>query len=160
MTMSDRICLMNEARIEQVASPSELYFSPRTVFGAGFVGESNRYDGVVQAVEGGRAVVQLPFGCVNGRMMSVAGPGDHCTVMIRPEAVGVTANGAAAAGNALVGEVISHVIAGAIGRTYVRMADGQVLVATSLTRRNGNSANGRVQASFQPEDTLVYGSAS
>jgi putative spermidine/putrescine transport system ATP-binding protein len=43
MTMSDRICLMNEARIEQVASPAELYFSPRTVFAAGFVGESNSW---------------------------------------------------------------------------------------------------------------------
>ena len=41
MTMSDRICLMNDGRIEQLGSPAELYFRPRTLFVADFLGESN-----------------------------------------------------------------------------------------------------------------------
>ena len=41
MTMSDRICLMNDGRIEQLGSPDDLYFRPRSLFVADFLGESN-----------------------------------------------------------------------------------------------------------------------
>src|SRR3569832_1475051 len=43
MTMSDRICLMNGGRIEQLGSPSDLYFRPRSLFTADFLGESNSF---------------------------------------------------------------------------------------------------------------------
>lgn len=41
LTMSDRIAVFNEGRVEQVATPAELYESPATAFVAGFVGTSN-----------------------------------------------------------------------------------------------------------------------
>ncbi len=41
MTLSDRICLMNRARIEQVDTPQDLYFHPRSLFAADFLGDSN-----------------------------------------------------------------------------------------------------------------------
>src|SRR6185503_4325551 len=41
MTMSDRICLMNHARIEQIDTPEKLYFRPRSVFAADCLGDSN-----------------------------------------------------------------------------------------------------------------------
>ena len=52
MTMSDRICLMNGGQIEQLGTPDELYFHPRTLFVADFIGESNLLSGVVTAVTG------------------------------------------------------------------------------------------------------------
>ncbi|WP_439938290.1 ABC transporter ATP-binding protein [Nocardia sp. N13] len=45
LTMSDRIAVFSEGRIEQVASPAELYENPRTAFVAGFVGTSNLLTG-------------------------------------------------------------------------------------------------------------------
>ncbi len=45
LTMSDRIAVFNDGRIEQVASPSELYENPATAFVAGFVGTSNLLTG-------------------------------------------------------------------------------------------------------------------
>ena len=160
MTMSDRICLMNEARIEQVATPSELYFSPRTVFAAGFVGESNGFDGQIEAMDGAVARVRLSFGHVSGRVIGATQVGHSCKVMVRPEAVSFTPAAAGSGHNVIAGEVTSHVIAGAIARTYVRTADGQVLVATELTRRAGAAPSGRVEATFRTEDTLVYGGES
>lgn len=159
MTMSDRICLMNDANIEQVASPSELYFSPRTVFAAGFVGESNSFDGEIESLDGPHARVRLPFGHVNGRLMGggqVAGP---CKVMVRPEAITI-ASGSTECGNSIVGEVTSHVIGGAVARTYMRTQDGKELVATQLTRRTGGAPCGTTTAWFKEEDTLVYGGRS
>jgi putative spermidine/putrescine transport system ATP-binding protein len=160
MTMSDRICLMNEARIEQVATPAELYFSPRTVFAAGFVGESNSFDGTIEAMDGPTAHVRLSFGHVAGRAMGAAKAGNQCKVMIRPEAVGCSSAPAASGQNCIAAEVTSHVIAGAIARTYLRTSDGRLLVSTGLTRRTAGASMGSVWATFQPEDTLVYGDAS
>ena len=44
LTMSDRIAVFNDGRIEQVATPAELYENPATSFVAGFVGTSNLLD--------------------------------------------------------------------------------------------------------------------
>ncbi len=49
LTMSDRIAVFNEGRIEQVAHPRDLYEKPRTPFVAGFVGTSNVIDGETAA---------------------------------------------------------------------------------------------------------------
>ena len=45
LTMSDRIAVFNQGKIEQVGSPSEVYEAPRTAFVAGFVGTSNLLTG-------------------------------------------------------------------------------------------------------------------
>ena len=50
MTMSDRICLMNAGRIEQLGSPDDLYFRPRSLFVADFLGEFEPFAGTVSEV--------------------------------------------------------------------------------------------------------------
>jgi putative spermidine/putrescine transport system ATP-binding protein len=157
MTMSDRICLMNEARIEQVATPSELYFSPRTVFAAGFLGESNRFEGVVEAIAGEFATVRMQGAHVSGRVMNGVTVGSKCTVMVRPEAVRICSAGPSASENSLHGEVTSHIMAGAIARTNVRLEGLGELFSTQLTKRTGAVQAGEAVASFSPEDTLVFG---
>ncbi len=49
LTMSDRIAVFNDGRIEQVATPTELYEAPGTSFVAGFVGTSNLLTGEAAA---------------------------------------------------------------------------------------------------------------
>ena len=44
MLMSDRVCLLNEGKIEQVGSPVEIYTNPKTKFAAGFIGHYNVLD--------------------------------------------------------------------------------------------------------------------
>jgi spermidine/putrescine ABC transporter ATP-binding subunit len=48
LTMSDRIAVMDNARVAQLGSPAEIYENPRTAFVAKFIGESNFFDGTVQ----------------------------------------------------------------------------------------------------------------
>ena len=60
ITMSDRIVVMNEGRIEQVGSPKEVYYGPKTPFVSGFFGDSNLIDGVM----GADGVVETPLGKV------------------------------------------------------------------------------------------------
>src|SRR3546814_8094005 len=87
MTMSDRICLMNAGGIEQLGTPSDLYFRPSSVFVADFLGESNMLDAVVTDVRQGSAGIQLGLGAT-GRAsphVDVLMSGDKTKVMIRPQ---------------------------------------------------------------------------
>jgi putative spermidine/putrescine transport system ATP-binding protein len=158
MTMSDRICLMNEARIEQVAAPSELYFSPRSIFAAGFLGESNTLDGTIESLDAMFATVRHKGVLLRGRTMNEVQIGDTCKVMVRPEAISIGAeNDISVDGNAVPGVVTSHVIGGAIARTVLRTASGAAIAATRLTARNSKSPTGAVTATFSPDDCLVFG---
>ncbi|MCI3208188.1 MULTISPECIES: ABC transporter ATP-binding protein [Pandoraea] len=67
LTLSDRICLMNQARIEQIGTPAQLYDRPATRFAADFLGHSNLLDGVVE---------RLPDGCVALRVGATEGATD------------------------------------------------------------------------------------
>ena len=65
--MSDRIAVMNGGVIEQLDTPREIYDRPKTRFVAGFIGESNIFDGVVRAVDGDLLRVECPAGMLTTR---------------------------------------------------------------------------------------------
>jgi spermidine/putrescine transport system ATP-binding protein len=51
LSLSDRIAVMNQGKIEQIGTPSEIYERPQTPFVADFIGDSNLFSGEVAAVE-------------------------------------------------------------------------------------------------------------
>ncbi|MEU6948901.1 ABC transporter ATP-binding protein [Streptomyces sp. NPDC046316] len=88
LSMADRVAVMNGGRLEQCATPTELYERPATDFVAGFIGTMNRVPG--RAVRDGLVEVL-------GARLPVEGPdgtGD-VRVLLRPEALEVTAGGSA-----------------------------------------------------------------
>jgi len=62
LALSDRICLMNHARIEQIGSPQDIYARPRTAFAADFIGISNIFRGRVARGAGGTAYLATACG--------------------------------------------------------------------------------------------------
>jgi putative spermidine/putrescine transport system ATP-binding protein len=92
MTMSDRICLMNGGRIEQLGTPDALYFRPSSLFVADFLGESNLLPGRVTAASSGGLEVALsgagPTVQAQGQGDATA-PGQAVQVMVRPQNVSV-----------------------------------------------------------------------
>lgn len=83
ITMSDRIVVMNQGRIEQQGSPRDLYYRPRTRFVANFFGDNNLLEGVLvesQVVE--TALGRMPI----GRSQN-APPGRKVLLSIRPESL-------------------------------------------------------------------------
>ena len=85
LVMSDRIAVMNEGRIEHLASPSEVYSRPRTLYVMEFVGQSTRIAGRVAASDRGTIVVDTPY----GRISAAGGfaPNTNVVVGVRPEAI-------------------------------------------------------------------------
>ena len=84
LTMSDRIAVMNGGVIEQLDVPMEIYDHPKTRFVAGFIGESNIFDGTVKAVEGDLLRVETPSGMLTTRGKGFQ-VGEEMHVSVRPE---------------------------------------------------------------------------
>ncbi|WP_110657414.1 ABC transporter ATP-binding protein [Salinicola halimionae] len=86
LTMSDRVAVMSEGRIQQVADPMTLYRHPQTDFVANFVGENNRFPGRVMAIEGDEVTLDAGLSApLRGHSMTPLEPGDSATLYIRPE---------------------------------------------------------------------------
>ena len=62
LTMSDRIAVMDQARVAQVGTPAEVYENPRTAFVARFIGESNLLEGRAERGDTGGWVMRTPEG--------------------------------------------------------------------------------------------------
>jgi spermidine/putrescine transport system ATP-binding protein len=82
MSMSDRIAVMNEGRLEQIGPPEEIYREPASEFVAEFIGDTNLLDGQVVDRDGG-AVVEV--GGRAGFSVPANGKRGSVTVSIRPE---------------------------------------------------------------------------
>ena len=95
LTMSDRIVLLNGGRIEQMGTPDELYFQPRSLFAAQFLGDSNILGGKVRG-NGPDGFGRDGFGPQRSpaRSSSVVSEGEAVKVMVRPENVTMLADGA------------------------------------------------------------------
>ena len=86
LVLSDRVAVMNGGRFEQIGTPQELYYQPRSAFVAGFVGANNRFEGRVERIEHGLAQVRTREGLTlaAGAQGELA-PGDVAEVFLRPE---------------------------------------------------------------------------
>ena len=88
LTMSDRIAVFNDGRIQQIAEPHVLYEEPDNAFVAGFIGENNQLFGVVETLENDSACIVRADGGAAVRALNVAvGKGERACLSLRPERV-------------------------------------------------------------------------
>lgn len=85
LSMSDRIVVMNEGRVEQVGRPIDIYNEPANAFVADFIGESNIFRGVFVCDEKVR-FKGAEFDCVDRGFQ----PGEEVDVVLRPEDIEIT----------------------------------------------------------------------
>lgn len=95
MSMSDRIVIINNGKIEQVGSPEDVYYHPASEFTANFIGTANIVPAKVEGIDSnGNLNVSLYGvslkGIASGRTYRV---GDDCLLVIRPEACSVQDSG-------------------------------------------------------------------
>ncbi|WP_417811340.1 ABC transporter ATP-binding protein [Thalassospira alkalitolerans] len=96
LVMSDQVAVMNAGRFEQVGAPQDLYYNPQTAFVAGFVGESNRWQGIVGAMQEDNIAINLPTGGMVLASRSVhpdLAEGQSVDVFVRPEAIAIDGQG-------------------------------------------------------------------
>ncbi len=127
LSLSDRIVVMSEGRIEQIGTPFEIYNFPRTSFVASFVGTLNILRGQVADPARGKIVVDGQE-VIASRGLERARVGDVCSVALRPEIVSL--GEAAGDGNRMQGTVEDVNFLGSIVRIRVRFKDNAISLDT------------------------------
>jgi putative spermidine/putrescine transport system ATP-binding protein len=159
MVMSDRVCLLNDSRIEQIGTPADLYFLPRSVFAADFIGESNLLSVKVASVDGTDVMLSATAGVLlkakleAGRSVHV---GEVMKLMVRPEMLQVLEAGANA-DNILEARLSDVILVGGVTKTYARLADGALVSATGLTSGPpcALEKNARVRLGWAKENAVL-----
>jgi spermidine/putrescine transport system ATP-binding protein len=127
LTMSDRIAVMSEGRVEQIAAPTDIYAAPSTVFVAGFIGQANLWPATLTSQTAGTATVGT-LGTTFDAQAGTSLAGD-VTLMVRPERVRVAAERGAAPDRAVELTVTSLVFQGPVVRLAGDAADGNEVLA-------------------------------
>jgi putrescine transport system ATP-binding protein len=166
MTVADRIGVMDNGRLEQVATPRQLYEAPNSRWIAEFVGDVNIFEGQVEPREGHRLAISTR----DAGTIVVAEPRQPLTktiacVAIRPEKVKLSRRGPASdavnadAINRLEGVVNDVSYLGGLTTYKVKLDTGAVLRSSmaNTTRLDidAYSAGQRVVAWFTPDDCVV-----
>jgi putative spermidine/putrescine transport system ATP-binding protein len=116
LAMGDRVGVMSQGHLEQIAAPAELYDKPRTRFVAEFVGLTNRIDG---QVDGGKinllgtSLPLLPGSATSGK----------ATALVRPESIRLAAQSGTGA------RVAAISFLGSMCRVQAAMPSGEILIA-------------------------------
>jgi spermidine/putrescine transport system ATP-binding protein len=137
LTMSDRIAVINRGRIEQAASPKDLYEEPANAFVADFLGVSNLMDATVAGPSGSGARVTLSDSYSVEVQRGEVGMRGPAKVVIRPERIGVEPAGTAGS-NRLPGLVSNVVYLGSGLQLAIALATGHAV--TALVPNNDDEA--------------------
>ena len=151
LTLCDRVAVMNAGRIEQVASPRDIYDRPATRFVAAFVGRSNQIaatrDAAGNPVLGGIAVTAPAAGRHAGEIDVFLRPQ---RIVLRPAAEPVPGDH-----NALPGRIRSVLFVGDRLEIVVETRAG-LLMAEAPSTHDAPSPGTAVIAAWRPEDTLIF----
>jgi len=131
MTLADRIVVLNEGRVEQIGAPLELYYHPRNLFVAGFIGspKMNFLPATATACNANQVTLDLGTGRpVIASVADTAGihPGAKVTLGLRPEHLTDTS-----AEGQLEGEVIALEHLGSETYAYLTCGNNEPLVIKS-----------------------------
>jgi putative spermidine/putrescine transport system ATP-binding protein len=156
LSLSDRVVVMSEGRIEQIGTPAEIYNFPATPFVASFVGTLNLI--AARVVEAGTGRLSAEGQEVRAaRPITEARDGGIVTLALRPESIELGEGGGA---NRLRGTVEDVSFLGSIVRTRVRLGDSDTTVSLDTFNDPNLTPPGIgevVTLSFPPEASLVIG---
>jgi putative spermidine/putrescine transport system ATP-binding protein len=146
LAVADRVGVMSQGRLEQIADPATLYAQPSTPFVAEFVGLHTKLPATVQ--DGQATLLGSRVPTVAGSLQSGNG-----IAMLRPESLSFlrAADGA--------GTVKSVAFLGPISRVYVDLADGTELMAQLPSSEAGFAPGDRVEPKVAPTPVLVVPAA-
>ena len=123
LSLSDRVVVMSEGRMEQVGTPFEIYNFPTTAFVASFVGSLNVLEGEI--VDAGRGEISISGQTINVTRTFDGRPGQEVRVALRPEMASLGERPVGC--TRLQGQVVDVSFLGAVVRIRVQLGLGPAL---------------------------------
>jgi len=134
MSMSDRIVVMDQGRIEQVGSPREIYLDPASTFVADFIGTTNLIPATIQDVEGEVVRLMTPDGPVSSPSGGFrSAQGRECVISVRPESVRLSTETDQAEEGSFRGTIDFKRHVGELIEYYIRTEADQEIIASYQT---------------------------
>jgi putative spermidine/putrescine transport system ATP-binding protein len=155
MSISDRLVIMKAGQVVEVGTPSELYLSPKRLFTANFLGETNFVPAKVEDCDRGHVTA-----LVNGWKVDSQGSGfakgQSVVLAVRPESVIVTP--IKQANHQWAGTVSERMLLGDCVRTEVELDNGLHMIAHTINQGAepvGNVGE-RVSVDFVKDGLIAY----
>jgi putrescine transport system ATP-binding protein len=153
MVMAHRMAVMRAGAIDQIGAPREVYEEPATRHVAGFVGETNFFEGrVIQYMPGGVEIETGKGLRLEALCREHPAIGSKVTISIRPENLRLSAPGVFSK-NGSAGEILDHVFREGLSSFRIKLETGDLVhVRKSLGEGGAHHKRGeRVFVSFAPE---------
>ena len=129
LSMSDRIVVLKDGKIEQVGSPVEVYENPKSLYVADFLGEANIFKGKVVEVLDSKCKVliqnNLEFAVFNKNYQI----GDYLSIIVRPENMKISKTSRKM--NCLEGRILEEIYTGSVTLILVEVMKWQIKVIIS-----------------------------
>jgi iron(III) transport system ATP-binding protein len=156
MAMSDRIAILNRGRLEQLGTPSDIYYRPHTRFTAEFMGSSNTLEMDVAGYDGENSLIEAR---INGERVLLSGrrpPGSGIVVSIRPEWIRIDREVKDDDANRFQGVITGAAFLGSLIQYQVRCFGGSLLTihahgAGEVLRKEGET----LTFAFAPELPVI-----
>ena len=127
LVMSDQVAVMNHGVFEQVGASRQLYYDPQTAFVAGFVGDSNRWRGVIEGTHKNAVTIRSEdgFALIAEKPGDTFSKGQTVDAFVRPESVRLALEAAPV-------EAMENHIEGVVANVLFNGANSRVLVQNPL----------------------------
>lgn len=153
LTMSDRIAVMHDGIIDQLASPAEIYEHPATKFVATFIGETNIYDGCITRIEDGIAAMTLENGAVSVKCPEDFSLLEYATISVRPEKMKFAVS--PVEGFELEAQVKDYIYVGSVLKCIVSLPNGNELKIERLAGQDLPPIGSKCYPYWNVEDAVL-----
>ncbi|HEX2740285.1 MAG TPA: ABC transporter ATP-binding protein [Rubrobacter sp.] len=157
LTMSDRIAVMNEGKVQQVADPPTLYELPKNRFVADFIGQTNVFSGTVESVSGEYVALRIPAGTKVEAISREVGleVGAQAHAAVRPEKVRFGSEG----DNVSTASIRQIVYLGVSTQYIAELPGGEKLVLYQQNSREENTPDvgQEVPVAWDARNCLILG---
>ncbi len=137
LSLSDRIAIMRDGKIEQIGSPSEIYNLPATPFVADFIGDTNLFKGRSASSQGGTVEVQTDKGLkiwAASDLNGSTGVGDRLVVSVRPEKIHLSVSPPEGDRNCFQGRIKHTMFMGTHIQCVVELVSGDQITVSQPVR--------------------------